>query len=94
MLMNCGCVPEPVAPARERGLKCCIPASYNDAPYVAPARERGLKFRQTSAPALYQPVAPARERGLKCTGKYNREGSASRSRKGAWIEMQSRRATA
>ena len=27
------------------------------------------------------------ERGLKCTGKYNREGSASRSREGAWIEI-------
>ena len=32
-------------------------------------------------------VAPVRERGLKCTGTYNREGSASRSREGAWIEI-------
>ena len=24
---------------------------------------------------------------MKCTGKYNKEGSASRSRKGAWIEI-------
>ena len=34
-----------------------------------------------------QKVAPVRERGLKCTGKYDREGSASRSREGAWIEI-------
>ena len=37
--------------------------------------------------ACYE-VAPVRERGLKCTGKYDREGSASRrSREGAWIEI-------
>ena len=46
----------------------------------------------TNGPIISLIVAPARERGLKCTGKYNREGSASRrSREGAWIEIVSYR---
>ena len=44
-------------------------------------------MQRASQEYLMNVVAPVRERGLKCTGKYNREGSASRSREGAWIEI-------
>ena len=82
-----------VAPVRERGLKCnhAVPRLKNLK--VAPVRERGLKYHNQIIHFEDYLVAPVRERGLKCTGKYNREGSASRrSREGAWIEIAARHA--
>ena len=56
---------DPVAPARERGLKLLWPAIGLPNRTVAPARERGLKFGGGPSQGSADPVAPARERGLK-----------------------------
>ena len=58
---------QPVAPARERGLKYNVCQAFPAYPWVAPARERGLKYRQKYDRDSKRHVAPARERGLKCT---------------------------
>ena len=54
---------------------------------VAPARERGLKSSTSELLAELPKVAPARERGLKCSIARVCNIDASRSRKGAWIEI-------
>ena len=55
----------PVAPARERGLKYDVSAKNSIFRLVAPARERGLKFGLIMLVYTIPNVAPARERGLK-----------------------------
>ena len=55
---------DPVAPARERGLKSVSARTGTDNT-VAPARERGLKLHSDVTNNFILYVAPARERGLK-----------------------------
>ena len=55
---------------------------------VAPVRERGLKFLCCKPITIDHSVAPVRERGLKLASVLNLAMIlASRSRKGAWIEI-------
>ena len=77
-----------VAPVRERGLKCNTAQAYALRNRVAPVRERGLKFVNEAEAERARKVAPVRERGLKCFGgTVSADVLRSRSRKGAWIEI-------
>ena len=57
--------PIPVAPVRERGLKCTQLLTSAIYGKVAPVRERGLKYAGAWAGKRSGKVAPVRERGLK-----------------------------